>query len=206
MLTRRSLLATGAAFAASPAFSAVECSSPNPFGVKSCAVGLQNVPVVLQDCPQWCWAACAELAFKVQGYEIDQRQFVRKVYGNENTCLPAVGRQIAGAISGAWTDATGKTVTAFARPLMDLDVFPPIQHPNPLDIIRNELSNDRLVIAGTLGHAIAITAMEYFEDGFGQQQLQSITVRDPFPTSGNRYYMSPVQFYSGRLLMTIQFS
>jgi len=205
MFTRRTFcLSATAALAAKPALSAGQCTAPNPWGHKQCVVGLQNVPHVDQHCPQWCWAACAELAFRVQGFDIPQEWLVKKVHGGSAVCAPAVGHTIAAAISGSWTDLDGKSLTATAQPLMDLDYKPPIQHSNPLDVIRSELEQDRLVIAGTLGHAIAITAMEYFEDQFGQQQLSTITVRDPWPGHMNKYIMSQQQFYSGRLLMTVK--
>jgi len=207
MLSRRAFLTqtTAASLTGSAALAAGECSFPDTYGVRACVVGLRNVPEIRQDCPQWCWAACAELAFRVQGFVIPQTWFVERVYGSDQICLPATGEHIAGAISGTWTDANGRRVRAQARPLVDLDYYPPITHPSPMDVVRAELAADRLVIAGSLGHAIAITAMNYVENSFGQQQLQSLTVRDPYPTSGNKYAMSAQQFANGRLLMTVHF-
>lgn len=220
MKTRRqvALLFAGALAAPHVAFGDTTCAAPFQ-GVRACTTGVRDVPMVMQDCPQWCWAACAELLFALQGYNVPQQRFVRKIHSGMLNCLPAVGPGIAGAISGPWSDSTGNTFQAEAQPIMDLDHFPQITHPAPMDVVRAELDANRAVIAGTLGHAIAITALEYYENNLGQRQLQNVIVRDPFPygmvgqfppyfdrRGPNKFAMTPQQFFNGRLLMTVKFS
>ena len=220
MKTRRQfgLLAASALAAPNIALGDTMCGAPLQ-GVRACTTGVQDVPIVTQDCPQWCWAACAELLFKLQGYTVPQQRFVQKVHGGMLNCQPAVGPTIAGAISGSWIDAGGKAFHARAEPIMDLNRFPQITHPSPMDVVQAELDANRAVIAGTLGHAIAITALEYYENSFGQRQLQNVIIRDPFPYSSvgqippyfnqmgpNKFAMTTQQFFGGSLLMTVKFS
>jgi hypothetical protein len=206
LLSRRRFLAvTGTALAGTAASADITCAPFDFSGVRRCTVGLRNVPVVMQNCQYWCWAASAELAFRVQGYDVPQTEFVRRAYGNPDTCKTATGPMMKQAISGAWTDRAGRSFTASFDVLLDYDHG--VQNtPDPMQVVRDELEANRLVIAGTLGHAICITAMDYAENQMGQRQLQSLTVRDPWPSSGNRYVMSPQQFFGGRLLAAIRFS
>ncbi len=204
--SRRSFLAGAAATAfATPAAADIACSSFNDFGHRQCTVGLLNVPSIQQQCQQWCWAACAELAFRMQGIDIDQTTFVERVFGNANVCLPATGQQIAQAVSGQWTDKYGQPVSANLGVILDYDHN--IQNTNdPMRVVRDELEANRVVIAGTLGHAICITAMDYLENYAGQRQLVGLTVRDPWPWSQNKYQMSLQQFNAGRFLATVNFT
>lgn len=204
--TRRALLVGAcSSLIASKAAGDIVCAQYDYSGLRRCTVGLQNVPVVIQECQQWCWAACIELAFRTQGLDVPQQVFVERIYGNSNTCRTASGPQISQAATGQWENRNGDQVTTNLRVILDYD-HGIVNSFDPLSVVRDELENGRVVIAGTLGHAICITAMEYVENQFGNRQLLSLTVRDPWPTSGNRYFMSPQQFYNGRLLAAIGFS
>lgn len=205
-ISRRSfLIGAGASAIGSQASADIFCSQYTWTGLRQCTVGLQNVPVVLQQCQQWCWAACTELAFRMQNIDVVQQNFVDRVYGNANVCLPATGPDIAQAVSGEWTDRNGDNVHAELRVVLDYD-YGIVNSVDPMSIVRDELEAGRVVIAGTLGHALCITAMEYVENQIGQRQLLSLTVRDPWPTSGNKYFMTPQQFFNGRFLATISFT
>lgn len=220
MKTRRQfgLLAVSALAAPRIAIGETKCWAPSN-GVRACVSGVRDVPMVSQRCPQWCWAACAELLFALQGYKVPQEQFVQKVYGIGPNCSPAVGKVIATAITGTWYDTDRKRLFAIASPIMDLSLSPGARHPAPMDVVRTELDSGRAVIAGTLGHAIAITALEYYENSLGQGKLENVIVRDPFPYEAmgqkppyferrgpNKFVMTPQQFFNGHLLMTVQFA
>lgn len=204
--SRRSFMAgVGATAIASPAMADIACSDYSYSGMRQCTVGLRNVPVVLQSCQQWCWAACAELAFRMQGIDVNQTVFVERLYGSSSVCQPATGPGIAQAVSGQWTDRNDNPVQVNMGVILDYD-YGIVNSNDPMQVVRDELEANRMVIAGTLGHAICITAMDYVENQVGQRQLLSLTVRDPWPSSGNKYYMTPQQFYGGRLLATLSFT
>lgn len=204
-ISRRTMISGAAAsLVATPSLADISCTGFNAAQLKRCSVGLLNVPVVKQQCKDWCWAASAELAFKVQGYNVPQQRFVKKLFSNNDVCKTANSQMLANAVSGNWTDNNGTSFYADFRVILDHDNG--IYNNNPLDVIRNELESNRIVIAGTLGHAVCITAMDYAENRSGQQQFINMTVRDPWPGSGNKYYMSRDQFANGRLLATILFS
>ena len=203
MKRRHFLGGAAGSLVAGPSLAAGACNNFDPNGFRTCTVGLQNVPTIYQDCEQWCWAACAELAFVMQGIPVDQMDFVAKAYGGL-VCEPATGPVIQDAINGLWQDQWGNRRQAWMTPIVDVQQG--IFHSDPFEAARLELLNDRVVMVGTLGHAICMTAMTYVENSFGNRQLRDIKERDPWRTSGNFYSMTPAQFNNMSLIAAVQFS
>ena len=97
MTTRRGfLLGAGAMLATGPAAAAGYCSPFDDNGIQGCEVGLEIGPVVtaLQECQNWCWAACIETIFALRGYRVPQQAIVEKVYGSPDACRTATSAQM----------------------------------------------------------------------------------------------------------------
>lgn len=192
MFDRRGFMLGGlSTLAATPAQAAGYCSPYDGYGVRNCEVGLQigSVTTAQQRCQNWCWAACIEAIFSWYRVPVAQEVIVEKIYGSAQVCEPAVGPQIANAISGSWVSAYGQPFRAQANVLADLSMG--YARPDALLRVHQYLASDRPLINGAVGHATVLTAMSYAEDSYGRTQLNSITVRDPWPGSPNRRYLTP---------------
>ena len=106
---------------------------------------------------------------------------MRKVFGFEID-RPAVGPQIIAAIDGYWEDDDGQEFYAQGAVLVDGQYS--IAHPQALQIAARELAENRPLIIGTMGHAMVLSAMDYYRDTYGNGQPFQFTVRDPWPRPG----------------------
>ena len=176
-------------------------SHPQFGQVQQCGVGLKLNNTPRQECKYWCWAACSEAIFGMAGYNIDQKQFVQKVFGGNTSCSTATGPMIKAGIDGVWVDKSGQEFGANLGIVMDTQFG--IAHSDPVSVIYKELNAGRALITGTLGHAVVITAMEYFRTPVGPQ-IQSVIVRDPWPRSPNKRILSQQEFFSANFLATLR--
>ena len=114
---------------------------------------------------------------------------MEKVYGSRQACRTATGYQIASAVTGNWISAAGQPFQARANVLTDLSMG--YARPDALAQIWQYLANDRPLINGATGHATVLSALSYAEDVQGRTQLNSLTVRDPWPGTPNRRNLTP---------------
>lgn len=168
---------------------ALQFSPFNWQGIQQCQAGVQigNVTTSLQKCPNWCWAACIQTIFAVNGYDVDQQEIVSRLYPNLR-CTTATGIEIADITSGRWVDRNRFAFRARVRPLLDLSIG--MANSNAAAQVAAELSENRPVINGALGHATVLTAMTYVRDQFGRGMPQQIIFRDPWPGHPNRRALS----------------
>src|SRR5262245_55081204 len=96
----------------------VSCTAWNQ-NWRTCEVGLK-VPrrIARQRCPNWCWAACIEDIFAMNGYAVDQEAIVAKIFGKPR-CATTSGTGIVAGINGRWTRRDGDSFTANAEVLWD---------------------------------------------------------------------------------------
>jgi hypothetical protein len=212
MLSRRTALISGFSALALPGVSQArqECSAP--FGNRECMAGLQigAVETARQRCGNWCWAACIETVFALNGFSVPQERIVEKVFGTTQ-CLSANGDQILHAIGGPWVDENGRRFEARGSELtwagfgMSSSLDRPddygegIQGYRDLGAIKivNTLKDEYPLIVGSIppgggiGHAMLLTAVRYSVVPHGGQgvesiRLRSLIVRDPWPDNPNR--------------------
>lgn len=193
-MNRRQLLScAGASVAASflprSGSAALQCTPFNQQGIQLCQAGLQiaQFRTAEQQCANWCWAACVQTIFLLNGYHVDQRSIVGRLYPSLD-CLTATGYEIATVTSGSWTDIRGHRFHARVNPLLDLSMG--IANSNASSQVASELAAGRPLINGALGHATVLTAMTYLRDQFGRGQPQEIVVRDPWPFRQNRRFLT----------------
>jgi hypothetical protein len=176
---------------------------PNIGQVRDCRIGVTNLSMPIQQCSQWCWAACCQAIFDHANIAATQWDFVGKVFGNTNTCLPATGPMMKQAIDGFWQMRNGATAFAQMNVVMDADYG--IYHPNHMSVIWNELRNNRAVISGSMNHAVLIHALDYTEGPLGTQ-TNALHIRDPWPQSPNFSTYTAQQFNNINFLATLQLS
>ncbi|MFT5485504.1 MAG: hypothetical protein ACI9JL_004346 [Paracoccaceae bacterium] len=204
-LAAAATLSTFEIFAPNTARAAYSCSRPRPFNgglVRNCSVGFRiRGFTASQRCDQWCWAACIEAAFKLNGFRVSQEVIVDKLFGAGRPCRPSVGPQIAAAVEGDWVDRDGREFSATTN--THLDVQFGVRDPRALQNVSRYLADEVPVIIGTLGHATLVTSMSWIEDNFGQQKLTEIVVRDPWPGRPNRRRLSAQEFQGATYISAV---
>lgn len=205
MLHRRDLLAGLAAAVLLPNSGRAEiaCQPWGP-GQEVCEAGLKFSPdmrTAEQQCQFWCWAACIETIFAIQGFTVPQTEIVARVYG-QPVCAAADGPTIASAVSGTWQDSAGSNFTADCGVAIDTQYG--IWRPDAHLVAAAELEAGRPLILGALGHAMLLTAMTFGRDAYGNTQVGEMVIRDPWPTNPNRRTLSMQEAQQISFLATVQ--
>ena len=175
----------------------LQCSGFNQQGVQRCIAGIDSsiLNVVAKDrqkASQWCWAASIEAVLNYYGYNINQEDIVYQTWGDIYN-MPGTAYDILGALNKTYTDRDGRTFTVRAETFSA----------NPMTA-SNDLANDYPLIIGTQGHAMVLTALEYDRDQFGNGNVFNAIVRDPWPFSPGKRYLSAQEWYSTSLLVRIR--
>jgi hypothetical protein len=171
----------------------------NTFAQQTVAVGIPtarfNYYASSQRNSNWCWAASLQMIFNYYGVNITQEQIVARSYGSDpygNLPNWAGSFQVITANLNNWSvDNNGRNYAVEAT--MNWGA------PTPLYLIQ-ELTEQHPVLIGyqsgpNSGHAVVITACTYIQTLNGPM-IQSIVVRDPWPTPINVTNSGRVE-YSG---------
>jgi hypothetical protein len=177
------------------------------FGQQATYVGIPsdrfNFIASSQRNSNWCWAASIQMIFNYYGVNINQEQIVARSYGvDPNGQLPnwAGSFQVITANLNNWNiDNHGRQygVSASVNP----------GAPTPAFLIQ-ELTAQRPVLIGyqsspNSGHAVVITACSYIPTAYGPI-IQSIVVRDPWPSQQNISTNGRVEYPGINLANVIQ--
>lgn len=187
MLSRRNLMLAMPAILLLPreASAYSECSGIDSRGIKTCTVGLKiGVETVRQRCEWWCWAACIEAIFNLNGHQVDQEVIAEKLFGSAAVCAPALPEEILYAIEGYWVDGDGKEFYASGQQLANLGRTS--WGGEDVNLVIEELKQGRPLVNGAVGHATVLTAVTYEQERYFNPVLREIIVRDPWPDSPNR--------------------
>ncbi len=204
LVSRRAMLGCGAAIVLVPghAFAQSWCSQDGPYSEPLCTAGLQlgTAETVRQLRPHWCWAACIQTIFAVHGYNIAQDAIVHKVFGNDID-RSANGPEIMSAIDGQWTGDRGRKFNANGMVLWNhVDSF---ERPDALQLAADELGKGNPLIFATEGHSMVLTSMTYRQGSGGGVIIDSLTVRDPWPTAPNRRRLREDEIHNSGLLCAV---
>lgn len=204
MITRRKILSGIAASAiATPVAADMRCFPQLFPWQRTCEVGIPIKQFFkAQQCEQWCWAACIQTVFKLNGFSVTQRNIAKRVYGEPPACQPATGPTIKQAVDGKWRDANNNRFRARLNVVFDLQYG--ITHTNAMSVVWSELQAGRPLIVGTNGHAVVITALRYTERTGYPTHTDGVLVRDPWPYSQHRRLLSPQEFFGAAYLATIR--
>lgn len=149
----------------------------------------------------WCWAASLQMIFNYYGVYITQEQIVGRSYGTDPYGqLPnwAGSFQVITSNLNNWSvDNSGRRYVVNSSLNMGA--------PTPAYLV-NELIAQRPVLVGyrsgpSSGHAVVITAVSYYPTPSGPQ-IQSIVVRDPWPSEQNINNSGRVE-YNGSYLANL---
>jgi hypothetical protein len=132
----------------------------------------------MQEAPEWCWAASAQMILKWFGVEVSQMDVVRRTKGRVID-QAASSRDITAALNGLRKTATGDKVIHtinFAGP------------PHPMVIVKQLRQRVPMLLtintAPGQGHVVVLTAARYYDTGQGPH-IASLIVRDPYPSPAN---------------------
>lgn len=210
MISRRFVMAglPAAVLAQAPiARAGTRCAAADGRGNQECISAIERLKMetVRQRCRDWCWAACIQAVFSLQGRETGQEWAVEKIFGSSKCTPDGVGAnvdQTVRAINGEWIDQYGFKFQAGAQSLPDatLILLTSAQAPGSnlatdtatqlffndgAKQIVAELDAGRPLIIGAAGHATVLTAATYVKDRSGTIWLTELVVRDPWGDSPN---------------------
>jgi hypothetical protein len=77
------------------------------------------------------------------------------------------------------------------------------ERPNALELAAAELDRGNPLIFATEGHSMVLTAMTYRQDPGGDVIIDSLTVRDPWPTAPNRRRLREDEIHNSGLLCAV---
>lgn len=183
----RSLLAaTALAALALPSQAEEVCGTPDSEGVSICSAGLPAASVqqlaVVQEQPQWCWAASISMIFAHHGYTVRQEEIVKDGYGAVVDLPAPSGQAMTKALSRSWVDGNAK---AFHGTAVASD-----SHARQFQVSEHkvlaELADGRPLLLGALRHAVVLVELKYEKSARGNVRIIGGTVIDPRPGVGVR--------------------
>lgn len=176
----------------------IHCNPTNVRDVQQCEVGIDSRIVHVtaaavggQHRTQWCWAACIEMVFRYYGYHIPQEIIVHDTWGSI-VDLPANPRQILRSLNTIWTDTRGYMFQVRADSI-----------PGYPAAAASDLADNYPLIIGTTGHAMVLTALQYFTNSRGDGKVTGAAVSDPWPGNGQRA-LSPQEWDNQSFLARIR--
>jgi hypothetical protein len=198
-MNRRDLLLSGAgllglALIPRAAHAALACAEDPVTHITTCAFGVRTHVMdgvyASQENTMWCWAACLHMMFKYYGYPVSQARIVSEGWGSVVN-LPALAEQVIAATNRSWVSDDGRSFRVFGK------VFGV-----KLADVAADLAKGAPLIVASQGHAMLLSKVVFTRDPYGNEQLQSATVRDPWPGRGERS-LSPAEWASAVFLLRV---
>ena len=163
-----------------------QCGSPDINGVSTCSAGLPVESVqqlaVVQEQPQWCWAASISMIFAHHGYAVRQEDIVKDGYGTAVNRPAPSGQAMTQALSRAWVDGNDKP---FQGQAVATDAFARQFHVSEHKVLA-ELADGRPLLLGAMRHAVVLVGLKYERSRRGNVRIIGGTVIDPQPGKGIR--------------------
>ncbi len=189
----RTALAGAGLIATSPTlFGAKQCGTPlstmTPMGpepIEVCTAGISSITFkqAFQQQNEWCWAACISMVFEYYHHAVDQQRIVKETWGTVAD-MPGMPRDIMRDLNKRWTDDAGRAFECQGD-VLSANANTAIQ----------DLIDDHPLIIGAFGHATVLTAITSEVDtATSQYEIQQVIVRDPWPGSGGRRPLSPMEW------------
>lgn len=162
------------------------CGSPDINGVSICSVGLPAESVqqlaVVQEQPQWCWAASISMIFAHHGYAVRQADIVKDGYGTAANLPAPSGLAMTKALSRAWVDTHDRP---FQGNAVATDAFARQFQVSQYKVLA-ELADGRPLLLGAMRHAVVLVGLKYERSQRGNVRIIGGTVIDPQPGKGIR--------------------
>jgi hypothetical protein len=136
--------------------------------------GNPNMSCISQEKSNWCWAACIQMVLNNSGIPVSQSQIVNYVYGDLRN-QDADQHQMANSLRGWGIDYSGRRRTIYCQEGISgtPEIIQTLAQGWPLIVgIRNR--------SGTGGHAIVISAVDYYFDVYyNQPVISAVYIKDP---------------------------
>jgi len=191
---RAALAGAGLIAAPRTMFGAKQCGTPvstmTPMGVQPievCTAGISSITFkqAFQQQNEWCWAACISMVFEYYHHSVDQQRIVKETWGTVAD-MPGEPSDILRDLNKRWTDDAGHAFQCQGD-VVSVNVNTAIQ----------DLIDNHPLIIGAMGHAIVLTAVvSEVDTATSQYEIQQVIVRDPWPGSGGRRLLSPMEWAS----------
>ncbi|HVN94413.1 MAG TPA: papain-like cysteine protease family protein [Terracidiphilus sp.] len=173
-------------------FAAKQCDTPasngmpmGPQPVEYCTTGISSVTFkqAYQQQNEWCWAACISMVFDFYHHPVDQQRIVKETWGTIAD-MPGMPDDILRDLNKSWIDDAGHAFECNGD-----------AHSVNVDTAIQDLTDDHPLIIGAYGHATVLTAIvSEVDPATSQYQIQQVIVRDPWPGSGGRRPLSPMEW------------
>lgn len=169
-----------------PAQAEEKCATPDTNGVSQCRAGLPAERVralaVVQEQPQWCWAASISMIFAHHGYTVRQEEIVKDGYGVAADLPAPSGQAMTNALSRAWVDEHDRPFQGKAYASDSLAR----QYQVSDQKVLAELASGNPLLIGAMGHAVVLVGLRYERSAKGNVRIIGGTVIDPQPGRGVR--------------------
>lgn len=167
-----------------PALAEEQCGAPDSNGVAVCRAGLPveglRQLAVVQEQPQWCWAASISMIFAHHGYTVRQEDIVKGGYGVAVNLPAASGQTMTNALSRAWVDEHDR---AFQGQALASDALSK-QYQVSKEKVLAELAAGRPLLLGAMSHAVVLVGLKFERSANGAIRIVGGTVIDPQPSGG----------------------
>lgn len=181
----------GACLIPGAATASLVCQEDATAHTETCAIGVFSDKFEGVYAPQentmWCWAACLHMLFRYYGFEVSQARIVEETWGKVVN-FPAYMEQIIAATNRKWVTDDGKAFRAFGQ-------FFNVK----IEDMAADLTRGAPLIVALPHHAVVLTGLG-FTDGAGQERIDFMTVRDPWPGKGRRNLTPEEQSAIGSML------
>ena len=162
---------------------------------------IERPHLVIQNCPQWCWAASASMIFAHHGYAVAQERIVSRVFGGM-PCVPSgagpwgASGTISAVLGIPWQDDLGR---GQFRPTI-VAGYDHFQRVNQISnaFIVEEVANNRPLLYCNTHHAMVIVSVVYQRSAYGVS-VEEVGVLDPWPTSGGYRTLNRMEMTSREL-------
>ena len=169
-----------------PAQAEEQCSAADSNGTAVCRAGLPvdglRQLAVVQEQPQWCWAASISMIFAHHGYTVRQEDIVKNGYGVAVNLPAPSGQAMTNALSRAWVDENDK---AFQGKAIASDALSRQFQVSNQKVLA-ELAAGRPLLLGAMSHAVVLVGLNFERSASGAIRIIGGTVIDPRLDGGIR--------------------
>lgn len=192
-LSRRSLTLGLTSLALAPLAMADEQITMTTIGPVTRAF-VEKPKLIVQQCPQWCWAASIAMIFSSHDKIVSQGRIVEETF-KKKVCEPAKkAKTIADALTRDWETDDGEKFRSDVIAQYDLSDG---KHDLPNTFVRDELKANRPLLYGNTHHAMVNYAFDFRLEAWGLVPIAA-WVADPLPYKGFRL-LNPAEFKGGHL-------
>ncbi len=167
-----------------PALAEEKCGAPDSNGVAVCRAGLPvdrlHQLAVVQEQPQWCWAASISMIFAHHGYTVRQEDIVKGGYGVAVDLPAPSGQAMTNALTRAWVDEHDR---AFQGKALASDALSKQYQVSNAKVLA-ELAAGRPLLLGAMSHAVVLVGLKFERSASGAIRIIGGTVIDPRPVDG----------------------